>query len=124
MTACCCPVAKWLIRGLALAAAMLAFLAVPGRSQENAPGGALAKVPPDALGFVHIKTNELWKAEMFGGLREMLLKAGPPALQAFNKRFSPPLGNVESICVYVTPQNEDVPPTPGLIVAFSEKFDP
>jgi prepilin-type processing-associated H-X9-DG protein len=124
--AACCPLAKWSIRGLilALAIAAIALVATPARSQDAPEKGALGKIPADALGFCHIKAADVWKTEMFAGVRELFQKAGSPALQAFNKRFAPSLATLDSACLYVTAPDEEKAPTPGLLLSFTETFDP
>ncbi|MFL5328112.1 MAG: DUF1559 domain-containing protein [Gemmataceae bacterium] len=123
--AACCPLAKWSLRGL-FAAIMTAavFIASPAKSQDAPEKGALSKVPADALGFCHIKATDVWKTEMFAGVRELFQKAGSPALQAFNKRFAPSLANLDSICLYMTAPEEEKPPVPGVVLSFTETFDP
>lgn len=120
------PMFKWLIRGLAVSLGLTLTwnVASTARSQDRPRSvGVLAKVPADAAGFIHIKAADIWKAEAAAGFREMLTKAGPEALSAFNKRFTPAPGTLDSIAVYVLPPSEDGPASLGILAAFSADFD-
>jgi Protein of unknown function (DUF1559) len=120
------PMFKWLIRGLAVSLGLtLAWTAAArARSQDGPKGaGVLAKVPADATAFLHIKAADIWRADAVAGFREMLTKAGPEAMAAFNKRFLPAPATLESATVYVLPPGEDGPAAVGALLAFSEDFD-
>lgn len=110
---------------LVLGVAMALASAAPLQSrQDEKPRGSLGRVPPDSAAIVHVRVGDFWKAEMFAGFKDLFLKAGEPALKAFDKRFQPPPSGIESLCAYLTPADEDNPPTPGLIVAFLDDFAP
>ncbi|HEX3149188.1 MAG TPA: DUF1559 domain-containing protein [Gemmataceae bacterium] len=65
----------------------------------------LAVVPNDAFAFAHVKLADLWKNDALKDVREILQKAGPKALEAFDKRFSPAPSTIERITVYMPPPN-------------------
>lgn len=121
----CCPLAKWVVRGLVITACLaLAYLAAaPGHSQDGQTASVLTKVPADAIGFIHIKAGAVWKADMMAGLRDTLLKAGGPALEAFNKRFMPPPKSLDSAAFYVIAPEDDHGPAPAIVLGFTEAFD-
>jgi Protein of unknown function (DUF1559) len=65
----------------------------------------LAVVPNDAFAFAHVKLADLWKNDALKDVREILQKAGPKALEAFDKRFSPAPSTIERVTVYLPPPN-------------------
>ena len=120
------PMFKWLIRGLAVSLGLTLawYAAAPARSQDRSiRSGALAKVPADTAAFLHIKAADVWKAEAAAGFRDMFAKAGPEAVTAFNKRFTPAPATLASLAAYVLPPGEDGPPVVGILTAFSSDFD-
>jgi hypothetical protein len=125
MMPCCGPLAKWLVRGLVITACLaLAYLAAtPGHSQEGAVGSVLTRVPADAIGFVHVKAGAVWKSDMMAGLRETLMKAGGPALDAFNKRFTPPPKTLDSVAFYLIKPDDAHGPAPAFVLGFTEPFE-
>ncbi len=90
---------------------------------KNLPAD-LAAIPADALGFVHIRAADVWKSELTKDFRDVLLRAGPKAIEAFDERIYPPLSTLERITAVVLNFEErpQVPPFIG-IVAFSKAFD-
>ena len=70
----------------------------------------LAAVPNDAFAFAHVKLADLWKNEALKDVRDILQKAGPKALEAFDQRFTPAPSSVERITAYMPPPNFDAGP--------------
>jgi hypothetical protein len=86
----------------------------------------LAAVPNDAFAFAHVKLADLWKNDALKDVREILQKAGPKALEAFDKRFTPAPSSVECITAYMPPPNfEDGPRNFDVvfILAVAKPFD-
>lgn len=120
------PMFKWLIRGLAFTLGLTLFwhAATPVKSQDDVKiAGVLARVPSDAAGFFYINAVDVWKADAVGSFRDMLTKAGPEALAAFNKRFMPSPATLESIAGYVLAPSDDGPAAIGMLATFSDDFD-
>ncbi len=120
------PMFKWLIRGLAVSLGLTLawYAAAPVRSQDGPRTSAvLAKIPADAAAFLHIKAGDVWKAEAAAGFRDMIANAGPEALLAFNKRFTPAPSTLDSLAAYVLPPSEDGPPAIGILAGFADDFD-
>src|SRR5262249_30131425 len=92
------------------------------------PAGAipadLALVPADAAGFVHVRLADLWKNEMFAGLRKTFEKAGPKALATLDKQFVPAPSSMDRATVFILLNPETHEPQPFAVLAFSAPFDP
>src|SRR5262245_39144704 len=63
----------------------------------------LAAVPNDAFAFAHVKLADLWNNDALKDVRAILQKAGPKAIEAFDKRFTPAPSTIERITVYLPP---------------------
>jgi hypothetical protein len=111
------------IRGLMLVGLVAALAVAPVHSEDTPEKGIFAKVPADSLGFVHIKASELWKSEAAANFRELIQKAGTPALDAFSKRFLPSPAKIDAACLYITAADDDHPAAMGLLVTFTDTFD-
>lgn len=87
----------WLLVGLLIGgAAGAGTVYVLKRGKAGIPGGPrlgaaeeLAMVPPDSIGFVHIRARDIWKSEDLSELRKVLDKAGPDALKLLQEGFIP-----------------------------------
>src|ERR1700722_8778407 len=109
----------------ALIAAVL-LLQPPGESlaaQKSAQLPAdLALVPANAVGFVHIRGAELWKHEIFAGLRATFEKAGPKAVATLDNRFVPKPSTFDRFTAFVL-FGERGEPVPFGILRFSAPFE-
>src|SRR3954470_21836904 len=93
-------------RFLTVATALLLVAAAWAQPADPKPLPAdLAAVPNDAFAFAHVKLADLWKNDALKDVRAILEKAGPKALEAFDKRFTPPPSTVERLSVYMPPPN-------------------
>jgi len=91
-----------------LAFTCVLLVATAARPQPGGPKplpADLAAVPNDAFAFAHVKLGDLWKNDALKDVREVLQKAGPKALEAFDKRFSPAPSTIERITAYMPPPN-------------------
>jgi hypothetical protein len=113
--------ARWAVIALGFAVAPL--LAADDKAQPLSPD--LALVPPDAIGFAHVRVAEMWRGELFRGIRETVEKAGPQAIQAFDRRFAPVSSSLDRVTAFLLPPepggNE---PVPVVIFRTSKPFDP
>ncbi|MFO0803563.1 MAG: DUF1559 domain-containing protein [Gemmataceae bacterium] len=120
------------ILGPALAAGLLAavILVEPPRDAAavaQPAGGAanadLALVPPDAVGFVHVRLAELWKNDMFAGLRKTFERAGDKVLGAIDAQFAPAPSTLDRATAFVLMDDPAKEPAVFGILAFSRAFD-
>jgi len=84
---------------------------------------SLKLVPPDAFAFSHLKVAELWKSDSMKDFRDVLQKAGPQAIQAFDKRFLPTPSTLSefTLIVLAKPQPNGMPGMfPVFVVKTSE----
>jgi prepilin-type processing-associated H-X9-DG protein len=58
-------------------------------------------IPADAFAVVHIRLADIWKSEALNEMRELLLKAGPQALKAFDRRFVPAPSSLDRLTIVV-----------------------
>src|SRR5262249_672708 len=86
------------------------FLAIPAvllvaasASAQTALPPDLALVPPDGLGFVHVRVAELWGHESLKDVRDIAKKAGDKALAALDQRFAGLPANGQRITVWAGP---------------------
>ena len=82
----------------------------------------LAFVPPDALGFVHVRVADLVKNKAFADYRAYYEKAGAKAIAAFDGQFAPRPSTLDRVTIYALPAgkpNESL----VLIVQFTQPFD-
>ncbi|MFO0865617.1 MAG: DUF1559 domain-containing protein [Gemmataceae bacterium] len=63
----------------------------------------LKQVPGNALGFVHIRTHDLWNSPMMKLHRDGLLKAGPEAVKLIEQRISPDPSTIDRVTVVLFP---------------------
>jgi Protein of unknown function (DUF1559) len=103
---------------------VLLVVCVPAAAQPSAKSTALppdlAAVPNDAFAFAHVKLADLWKNDALKDVRAILQKAGPKAIEAFDKRFTPAPSSVERLTVYMPPPNfMDGPGEPDFVFLLS-----
>jgi prepilin-type processing-associated H-X9-DG protein len=111
-------------RLLLVSIAALSPLALPA-GEDVAPRD-LAFVPPDAVGFVHVRVADVWKSEHFKEWRETVQKAGRKALAAFDARFFPSPSSIDRVTVFATQVKEGQGPAVEhtfVIVATSKPVD-
>src|SRR6516162_2161367 len=63
-------------------------LAAPCTAAADLPPD-LALVPADAAGFLHLRFGDAWRSEYFKDFRDLIVRAGPKAVDAISKRFTP-----------------------------------
>jgi hypothetical protein len=64
----------------------------------------LKHVPGNAIGFIHLRTAELWKTPTFKIYRDLLPNAGADAIKLLEERISPPLSSIDRVTiVYLAP---------------------
>src|SRR5262245_45622398 len=103
-------------RALPLLAALL--LVTAGYTDEPAGDvpADMVLIPADAFGFSHLRAADLWKSESMKAIRDLVEKAGPKALELFDKRFVPAPSSVERLTLIVTAANTPHGPEPEPIV--------
>ena len=114
----------------ALLASMLVFdpvadvqaIAAPDAVVE--PNADLAMVPADAVGFVHIRLADLWKNEMFSGLRKTWERAGAKAIGTLDSQFVPAPSSIDRATAFVLLDDPAKEPQVFGIIAFSKPFAP
>src|SRR5262245_7593755 len=96
----------------------------PARAEDLSPD--LAAVPGGAIGFLHIHAADLWKSAPLKDLRNVLQKAGPQALQAFDQRFVPSPSTIDRVTiVMLNPEGAGRREPPFVaIISTSKAFDP
>jgi prepilin-type processing-associated H-X9-DG protein len=85
----------------------------------------LAAVPSDAFLVAHVKLADLWKNDALKDVRTILQKAGPKALEALDKRFTPAPSTVERLTVYLPPPDFQNRPEfdPVVLVGVGKPYD-
>jgi prepilin-type processing-associated H-X9-DG protein len=120
------------ILGPALAAGLLVavVLVEPPRDAAavvqpaaGASSADLAMVPPDSVGFVHVRLADLWKNEMFAGLRKTWERAGDKVLGAIDTQFAPAPSSLDRATAFVLMDDPMKEPAVFGILAFSKAFD-
>src|SRR4051794_28763717 len=81
---------------------LLCFAPLPPPAGE-APTDELALVPADALAVFHVRLAAIWKSDAFQEWRDTILRAGRPALSAFDQRFFPTPSTLDTLTAYVLP---------------------
>jgi prepilin-type processing-associated H-X9-DG protein len=76
------------------------------------------------LAVVHVRLADIWNSEAWSEMRQLLLKAGPQALQAFNQRFVPAPSSLDRLTVVVLLLSEKAPPAIAVYLTTSSPFDP
>jgi hypothetical protein len=86
----------------------------------------LALVPADAAGFLHLRFGDAWRSEYFKDFRDLIVRAGPKAVDAISKRFTPDPMTFDrlTVCLLMPAGNEPPEPQPVLIFRMSKPFDP
>jgi Protein of unknown function (DUF1559) len=115
-------------RILTLSVALFAGSLALAQPTGEKPGAApeLAAVPNDAFAFAHVKLADLWRNDALREVRAILEKAGPKAIEAFDKRFTPAPSTVERLTVYMPPPNFEAGPPEFdfvFLLAVSQAFD-
>src|SRR5262249_55420524 len=83
----------------------------------------LAAVPGDAAAFVHLRIAELWKGDAMREVRNLVKKAGPEALRAFDQRFLPAPSSIDRVTLVVLAPASGREPELVVVVATAESFD-
>ena len=83
----------------------------------------LALVPPNALGFVHVRGADLWKNEVFAGFRATFEKAGPKAIAALDNQFVPKPSTLGRLTAFLLMDERNQEPVPFVVVNFSVPFE-
>ena len=91
---------------------------------EAEPGADLALVPADAAGFVHVRLADLWKNEMFAGLRKTWERAGEKAIATLDQQFVPAPSSLDRATVFVLFDEQSKEPHVFGVLAFSKPFAP
>jgi hypothetical protein len=86
----------------------------------------LAAVPADAAGFLHFRFGDAWRSEHFKEFRDLIVRAGPKAVEAISKRFTPDPLTFDRLTVGLLMPAGDGPPEPQPVIIFrmSKPFDP
>src|SRR5262249_40425061 len=112
----------WCATAIALALPSSTFLA-PLAASEPAAAQALP-LPADAIAVIHIRVADIWKSEALSELRQLLVKAGPQALKAFDQRFVPAPSSLDRLTVVLRPPGEtDREPIVAFYLTPSTPFD-
>ncbi|VTU02151.1 Secreted protein containing DUF1559 OS=Rhodopirellula sallentina SM41 GN=RSSM_03172 PE=4 SV=1: SBP_bac_10 [Gemmataceae bacterium] len=113
------------LAGLAAAVVLFRPDAPPAAAAQPGPAlpADLALVPPDAVGFVHVRAADLWKSDALAGFRQTFEKAGPKALAALDEQFVPKISTLDRMTAFLVPGGEG-PPVPFGVLRFSAPFDP
>jgi hypothetical protein len=119
-------------QGAAARAQQPAETLAPQTTESARLAPALALIPADAAGFMHVRIADLWQSAALAELRGILVKAGPQAWQLFEQKYSPAPSQIESVTViYLTADSMgepifDGPPdrvSPILVVTTIKPFD-
>lgn len=112
---------------LTLAAGLLAATAAAAQPKADRPAlpPDLAAVPNDAFAVAHVKLADLWRNDALKDVRDILQKAGPKAIEAFDRRFTPAPSTVERLTVYLPPFNFEGRPEFDFVflLAVSQPYD-
>ncbi|MDB5313652.1 MAG: hypothetical protein JWO38_7854 [Gemmataceae bacterium] len=123
---------RWSAAGAVTAAGLVAVVVLfrpgggAGAAEKPAAGGPaadLAMVPADAAGFVHVRLADVWKNDLFAGLRKTWEKAGEKAIAALDKQFVPAPSSVDRATAFVVLDPETKEPRPFGVLRFSAPFD-
>ena len=96
----------------------------PAAAPAAGPAADLALVPADATGFVHVRLADLWKNDLFAGLRKTWERAGAKALATFDKQFAPAPSSLDRVTAFFLMDAETKQPQAFGVIAFSAPFDP
>jgi prepilin-type processing-associated H-X9-DG protein len=106
--------------------ALLALTLAPTAMAAPARGGdppELAQIPPDAAVIVHARLADLWKSDGLADVRRIVLKAGPDALAALDRRFTPAPSTAEQVTAYIVPPAGEEDLLAVAFVTFGKPFD-
>jgi len=110
------------LRAILITALAIACLS-SARADEKLPTD-LAAVPGDGIGFIHIRVGEVLQGEAMKPVRQLLEKAGPKALKAFNERFVPAPLSIDRLTLIIIKPDQGGPEPPFVfIVGTSKPFD-
>jgi len=108
-----------------LAATVLMLLPAAGpvaaAATQTSADADLALVPSDAVGFVHVRAQDLWKTDLFAGFRQTFEKAGPKAMAALDAQFVPKVSTFERATGFLL-LDERQHPLPFLVLRFTAPF--
>jgi hypothetical protein len=111
------------MRRILFAAVGLLAVAATAPAQSKLPPD-LALVPGDAVGFLHVKVAEVWKADVLKDARQLVEKAGPQASAALDEQFHPAPSSIDRVTVIAVARDQpDAPPTLAVVLAFNKPFD-
>jgi len=82
----------------------------------------LAAVPPNALGFVHVRVADILKHKSLAEYRKLFEKAGARALDSFDAQFAPRPSSLDRVTVVAVPGAK---PEESVVIVlhFSQPFD-
>src|SRR5262249_17140249 len=109
-----------------LVPALLLLALAPAAAAAPARGGEppeLAQIPPDAALIVHARLAGLCKTDGLSAGRRIVLKAGPDALAALDRRFTPAPSTADRVTAYVVPPAGEEDLLVVAFVTFSKPFD-
>jgi hypothetical protein len=90
----------WSVLALILGIALCNPL--PVRATGDEPRAEFPPVPADAIGVAHIRLAAVWTSEPVVEIRKALLRAGPEALEAIDRRFAPAPSTIDRLTVVVS----------------------
>lgn len=100
---------------------LLAVLLLVSPATAQSPD--LALVPGDAIGFMHVRVADIWKHDMFKGVRETVAAAGPQALVAFEKQMYPSLKSLDQFTVMLTMAPNRQEPDILIVASFTDALE-
>jgi hypothetical protein len=84
----------------------------------------LAAIPGDGIGFIHLRVGEVLEGESMKPVRELIMKAGPAAIKAFNDRFVPAPLTLDRLTLIILKPDNGAPEPPIVVIAGTSKpFD-
>ncbi len=103
---------------------LLCALLLPGWSKaQDAQAEDLQTIPVDAAMFFHVRAADVWKSDFLKDARELVAKAGADVLEAYAKRFTPYLGDLDRATVYLGAVAMDGPPNFVFVLHFNKELD-
>ena len=105
---------------------LLALALAPAAVAAPARGGdppELAQIPPDAALVIHARLADLWKSADLADVRRIVLKAGPDALAALDRRFTPAPSTADRVTAYLVPPAGEEDLLAVAFVTFGKPFD-
>ena len=101
-----------------LAAYATLLLAVPASAD---PPSGLGLMPSTAVGFVHVRAQDVYKHDIMKGFRDTLAAAGPKAVAAFDKQVYPSPALIDGVTGFLMLTEHG--PQPVGVIAFTEALD-